>query len=75
MGFYKVTCPRGHVGNGKETEIAFYFKAKDIMQALSIARKMPSVKHHKAIGFNAIAITPEEYYKKIKVSAYERTPL
>jgi hypothetical protein len=73
MKYYKVLCPRGHVGSGKSAEIVFYFKAKDLPTALAIARKMPSVKHHtKREFFNAKEISKEEYFEGMKISAYEK---
>lgn len=73
MKYYKVLCPRGHVGTGKSAEIVFYFKAKDLPTALAIARKMPSVKHHiRREFFSGKEITKEEYCEGMKMSAYER---
>jgi hypothetical protein len=73
MKYYKVLCPRGHVGSGKSAEIVFYFKAKDLPSALAIARKMPSVKHNtRKEFFSGKEVTKEEYYENMKISAYER---
>lgn len=76
MAYFKISVPRGHVGAYKSAEITFYFKAKDMVSAISAARRMPSVKHHAKIGFySGKEITREEYEEGRKISAYEKYPL
>lgn len=71
MKFWMVTCARGHVGNGKETEIKFAIAAETIVHACAIARKMPSVKHTRMIAYGR-EITEEEFNDYRAISAYER---
>ena len=76
MGYYRIVCPRGHVGRGKSSEIVFYMKANNLPSALSAARRMPSVKHHtRREFFTGYEVSKEEYMEARKVSAYERYPL
>lgn len=76
MGYYRIVCPRGHVGRGKSAEIVFYMKANNLPSALSAARRMPSVKHHtRRDFFTGYEVSKEEYTEARKVSAYERYPL
>lgn len=71
MKYYKVTCPRGHCGNGQYTEITFYFQAPTMLDAMYAAKRMPSVKHTAAI-LRAEEVTEEIYRLNRAVSAYER---
>ena len=71
MKYYMINCMRGHRGCGKSTEIRFAIAAKDLVSACDIARKMPSVKHTKAV-FYGREITKEEYVEYRRVSAYVR---
>ena len=76
MGYYRIVCPRGHVGRGKSAEIVFYMKASNLPSALTAARRMPSVKHHtRKEFFTGYEVSKEEYMEARKVSAYERYPL
>lgn len=76
MAYFKISVPRGHVGAYKCAEITFYFKAKDLVTAISLARKMPSVKHHAKIGFfSGEKVSREEYEEARKISAYDKYPL
>lgn len=76
MAYFKVSVPRGHVGAYKSAEITFYFKAKDLVAAITAARRMPSVKHHARISFfSGKEVSREEYEEARKISAYERYPL
>jgi hypothetical protein len=76
MGYYRIVCPRGHVGGGKSAEIVFYMKAANLPSALAAARRMPSVKHNIRRGFfSGYEVSKEEYMEARKVSAYERYPL
>lgn len=76
MGYYRIVCPRGHVGRGESAEIVFYMKASNLPSALAAARRMPSVKHHtRKEFFTGYEVSKEEYMEARKVSAYERYPL
>ena len=72
--YYMIVCHRGHLGTGNGTEIKFAIAAKNLLDACDIARKMPSVKHTRAV-ISGREITEEEYIEYRKVSAYERNPL
>ena len=69
--FFMVTCARGHCGSGHTNYIKFAFEAKTMMDAVDMARKMPSVKHTR-FCVNAKEISFEEYKEYKKISAYER---
>lgn len=71
MKFYMITCARGHVGNGKETEIKFAIAAENMVHACAIARKMPSVKHTRMVAYGR-EITEEEFNEYRSISAYKR---
>lgn len=71
MKFFMVTCNRGHCGCGHSTEIKFAISAATLLEACDKARKMPSVKHTRAI-FYGREITEQEYNDYRQVSAYER---
>lgn len=71
MKFYKVTCHRGHCGIGHSTEITFAIEAANLLEAMDKAKRMPSVKHTRAI-IQGREITQEEYVEYRKMSAYER---
>lgn len=72
--YYSVTCPRGHCGIGHSTEITFVFKAPNMLAAVDMAKRMPSVKHTRCV-LSAKQITEAEYYGYRQVSAYERAPM
>lgn len=69
--FWLVSCERGHRGTGKASEIKFAIEAPDLISALTIARKMPSVKHTR-MPFLGREITEEDYISYRQKSAYER---
>lgn len=71
MKFYMITCTRGHIGNGKSTEIKFAIAAENMIHACKIAQKMPSVKHTRMVAYG-IEITETEFLQYRKTSAYER---
>lgn len=73
MKYYMVTCPRGHCGNGQYTEITFAISARNMLDAMDKAKRMPGVKHTRAI-LMAREVSYEEYSEYRKVSAYERRP-
>ena len=71
MKYYLITCHRGHAGTKHSTDIKFAIKANTLIDACSIAKRMPSVKHTRAIAFGK-EITFEEYTEYRQISAYER---
>lgn len=71
MKFYLVTCHRGHCGCGRSTEITFAIEATDLLAAMSKAKRMPAVKHTRAIICGK-EITREVYIEYRRVSAYDR---
>lgn len=73
MKYYKVTARGGHVGAGNIIPLTFYFKAKDMHDAIKQARNMPCVKHDKSdVITNAKEISKEEYEQSIDgYSAYD----
>ena len=71
MKYFIIMCHRGHCGTGHSTEIKFAIKAKNLLDACDIARKMPSVKHTR-LAIYGKEITQEEYTEYRQISAYER---
>lgn len=71
MKFYMVMCHRGHCGTGHSTEIKFAIKARNLLEACDIARKMPSVKHTRMAIYGK-EISEEEYIEYRQISAYDR---
>lgn len=72
MKFYLVSCVRGHCGRGNSSIISFAFMAENCVDAMDMAKSMPSVKHSR-MCLNAREITEEDYWAYRSVSAYERT--
>jgi hypothetical protein len=72
MKYYKIIAKGGHVGSGNIIPLAFYFKAKDMHDAIKQARSMPCVKHDKPdVITNAKEISKEEYEQSVDgYSAY-----
>ena len=71
MKHWMVICARGHCGTGHETEIKYAIKADTLLQALTIAKKMPSVKHTR-MPLYGYEITEKEFTEYRTKSAYER---
>lgn len=71
MKYFLITCPRGHCGSGRHTTITFAFKAKNLLDAMDMAKRMPSVKHTRGILMGK-EITAAEYTEYRAKSAYER---
>lgn len=66
-----VMCHRGHVGCGHSTEIKFAIRAKNLLEAMDKARRMPSVKHTRMAIYGK-EISEAEYNEYRQVSAYKR---
>ena len=73
MKYYLITCMRGHCKRGHYTEISFAIVAGNLLEATTIARRMPSVKHSRGI-LAGKEITEAEYYEYRNISAYDRRP-
>ncbi len=71
MKFFMIVCHRGHCGCGNSTEIKFAIAARNLLEAMDKARKMPSVKHTR-LALYGKEITYEEYTSYRQVSAYKR---
>lgn len=71
MKYYMVTCHRGHCGTGHSTEIKFAIKARNLLEAMDKARRMPSVKHTR-LAIYGKEISEQEYTAYRQVSAYKR---
>ena len=73
MKYYKITAKGGHVGSKREVPLVFYFKAKNIHEAVRSARDMPGVKHNKPdVITNVKEISREEYEQNVEgYSAYD----
>lgn len=74
MKYFLITCPRGHIGTGRTTEITFAMMAENLLEAIDKARKMPSVKHSRMV-LNGREVSKEKYDDFRKISAYERYSL
>lgn len=71
MKYYMVMCSRGHCGSGHSTEIKFAIRAKNLLDAMDKAKRMPSVKHTRAI-LHGYEINEQEYVEYRQISAYKR---
>lgn len=74
MRYFAVTCHRGHCGTGHSSVITFTFEAKNLIEAMDMAKRMPSVKHTRMI-MNGKEISCEEYKEYMKISAYKRAEM
>ena len=70
MKFYKVLCPRGHVGTKRYATITFYFAAQDAWTAMERGRRMGGVKHSR-MPLSCVEISQEEYEQNRYRNAYE----
>lgn len=70
MRYYKVMCPRGHVGIKRYAIITFYFEAPNALSAMEKGRRMGGVKHSR-MPLSCVEITKEEYNLNRKRNAYE----
>lgn len=69
--YFLITCHRGHCGNGHSSAITFAFAAKNLIEAMDMGKKMPSVKHTRMIMAGK-EITLEEYEDYRAINAYQR---
>lgn len=71
MRYFSVTCKQGHHGRGQYQPIIFAIKANNAIEAMDLAKAMPSVKHSQAI-LGCHEITLDEYNSMRRISAYQR---
>ena len=72
MNYYKVKAYAGHEGAGKSKLLTFAIEADSITGAITIARKMPMVKHTRTTAIkDVIEISPAEFEKLRQDSAYK----
>lgn len=67
--YYVVTVEQGHQGCGNCSYLKFAFEAKTLLDAVDMARKMPSVKHSK-LCVNAKQVDYDEYLQCRNVNSY-----
>lgn len=72
MRYFLITCHRGHCGFGHSSSITFAFEAKNLIDAMDMGKRMPSVKHTRMI-MSGKEITHEEYVAYRQINAYERS--
>ena len=73
MAYYKVKAYAGHEGAGKSRLLTFAIEADSITGAITVARKMPMVKHTRTTAIkDVVEISEAEFIKLRKVSAYYR---
>lgn len=73
--YFKVTCMRGHGGfQHSISEITFVFETENLLKAMDMAKRMPSVKHTRMI-VSGKEITKEEYFERRQISAYKQFPI
>jgi len=66
MRYYKAMVELGHVGSGNSRETCLYIYAKNISDAMKIAKRTPAVKRNK-LPLNIIELIKEEFeYRKNK---------
>ena len=57
---------------GNSTSITFAFEAKNLIEAMDMGKRMPSVKHTRPI-LNGREISFEEYQEFRSINAYDRS--
>ena len=72
MRYFLITCHRGHCGNGHSSAITFAFEAKNLIEAMDMGKRMPSVKHTRMIMAGK-EISFEEYKEYRTINAYQRS--
>lgn len=70
--YFLVTCHRGHCGNGHSSTITFAFETSNLIEAMDMGKRMPSVKHTRMI-INGKEISLEEYKEYREINAYQRS--
>ena len=70
--YFLVTCHRGHCGNGNSSAITFAFEAKNLIEAMDMGKRMPSVKHTRMI-MSGKEISEQEYVEYRQINAYQRS--
>lgn len=70
--YFLITCHRGHCGYGHSSAITFAFEAKNLIEAMDMGKRMPSVKHTRMIMAGK-EISEEEYIEYRTVNAYQRS--
>ena len=70
--YFLITCHRGHCGYGRSTPITFAFEANNLIEAMDMGKKMPSVKHTRMIMFGK-EISKQEYIEYREINAYQRS--
>ena len=72
MNYYIIRCKLGHSGSGQYREISFNIKARNAIDAMDRAKRMPGVKHNSStVVLGLKQITQEEYVQNRKESAYK----
>lgn len=72
MRYFLITCHRGHCGMGHSSSITFAFEAKNLIDAMDMGKRMPSVKHTRMI-MSGKEISFEEYKEYREINAYQRS--
>lgn len=70
--YFLITCHRGHCGNGHSSTITFAFEAKNLIDAMDMGKRMPSVKHTRMI-MSGKEISEQEYTEYREINAYQRS--
>ena len=71
MRYFKITCKQGHHGKGRYQPISFVFYAENAIEAMDLAKAMPSVKHGQTI-LSCQEISYADYRRERQVSAYRK---
>jgi hypothetical protein len=69
MRYYKVICPRGHVGTKRYATITFYFAAENALSAMDKGKRMGGIKHSR-MPLSCQEITVDEYRANLTRNAY-----
>lgn len=72
MRYFLITCHRGHCGFGHSSTITFAFEAKNLIEAMDMGKRMPSVKHTRMI-IAGKEISQQEYIEYREINAYRRS--
>ena len=72
MSYYRVKAYAGHEGAGKSKLLTFAIEADSITGAITIARRMPMVKHSRPTAIkDVVEISQAEFEKLRQSSAYK----